>query len=361
MSSSSVTLLAAVRRDYAKANEELAAVGPGSGDTGSKQPSCGTEASRLDVTSKLPSTLRDALVSNALERLNLNIRHRLLDDVDSSVHVPVTAMQDLLNQIIVDVKLSGLRQAREANLLDLLKKLQSAVGMSEAAQLKLLRNGRQAVGDVAVAAYRELECAKRKLEHASEALLERDAIIAKTKGAFEDMKQEVSDQETAHKALMEKLETGADDRVDAVSAKHQGEMKELQHILEERQKVSLEEEERLHGELRVAKSTIRKLEEKALIREKEMDACAMNQENVIDDLRTKLKLSEQAVGERDRTVQSLRRGAKEMRALLQDEADQLNAAEAKVKLILEKKEAKIASLLERAQAAEEELRSLARV
>jgi len=360
MSSSSVSLLPALRRDYAKTKEELAELGS-TVDTDSVRPNtsrpCGVEALRLDVSSKLPSNVRDALVISALERLNLNSRVRLLDDI-----APAPAVwQDLLNQIIVDVKLSGLRQAREANLIVLLQKLQSAVGHSEAAQLKLLHNGRRAVGDVAVAAYRELECAKRKLEHASRVLRERDAIIAKTRGALTDMKQKFSDQAEVQKALAEKMEAGADDRINALVAKHQQEMKELQRMLDERQHVTSEEEKHLHGELRVAKSTIGKLEEKALVLEKERNACAMNQENAIEDLRNKLKSSEQSVGERDGIIDALRVEVEEMGARLQDEADQLNAAEKKVKLILEKKEAKIASLIQRAQAAEEELRALAKV
>ena len=362
MSSSSVGLLPALRRDYAKTKEELAELGS-TVDTDSVRPNtsrpCGVEALRLDVSSKLPSNVRDALVVSALERLNLNSRVRLLDDIAPA---PAPAVwQDLLNQIIVDVKLSGLRQSREANLIVLLQKLQSAVGHSEAAQLKLLHNGRRAVGDVAVAAYRELECAKRKLEHASRVLRERDAIIAKTRGALTDMKQKFSDQAEVHKALAEKMEAGADDRINALVAKHQQEMKELQRMLDERQNVTSEEEKHLHGELRFAKSTIEKLEEKALVLEKERNACAMNQENVIEDLRNKLKSSEQSVGERDGIIDALRVEVEEMGARLQDEADQLNAAEKKVKLILEKKEAKIASLIQRAQAAEEELRALAKV
>jgi len=350
MSSSSVSLLPALRRDYAKTKEELAELGS-TVDTDSVRPNtsrpCGVEALRLDVSSKLPSNVRDALVISALERLNLNSRVRLLDDI-----APAPAVwQDLLNQIIVDVKLSGLRQAREANLIVLLQKLQSAVGHSEAAQLKLLKNGRRAVGDVAVAAYRELECAKRKLEHASRVLRERDAIIAKTRGALTDMKQKFSDQAEVHKALAEKMEAGADDRIIALVAKHQQEMKELQRMLDERQNVTSEEEKHLHGEL----------QEKALVLEKERNACAMNQENAIEDLRNKLKSSEQSVGERDGIIDALRVEVEEMGARLQDEADQLNAAEKKVKLILEKKEAKIASLIQRAQAAEEELRALAKV
>ena len=350
MSSSSVSLLPALRRDYAKTKEELAELGS-TVDTDSVRPNtsrpCGVEALRLDVSSKLPSNVRDALVISALERLNLNSRVRLLDDI-----APAPAVwQDLLNQIIVDVKLSGLRQAREANLIVLLQKLQSAVGHSEAAQLKLLHNGRRAVGDVAVAAYRELECAKRKLEHASRVLRERDAIIAKTRGALTDMKQKFSDQAEVQKALAEKMEAGADDRINALVAKHQQEMKELQRMLDERQNVTSEEEKHLHGEL----------QEKALVLEKERNACAMNQENAIEDLRNKLKSSEQSVGERDGIIDALRVEVEEMGARLQDEADQLNAAEKKVKLILEKKEAKIASLIQRAQAAEEELRALAKV
>ena len=365
MSSSSVSLLPALRRDYAKTKEELAELGSTSTvitDSVRRDTSrpCDVEASKLDVSSKLPSNVRDALVKSALERLNLNNRVRLLDDIDPSA--PATAVwQDLLNQIIVDVKLSGLRQAREANLIVLLRKLQSAVGHSEAAQLKLLHNGRQTVGDVAVAAYRELECAKRKLEHASRVLRERDAVITKTRGALADMKQKFSDQDAVHKALAEKMEAGADDRINALVAKHQQEMKELQRMLDERQNVSSEEEKRLRGELRVAKSAIGKLEEKALVLEKEKYACATNQENAIEDLTTKLKSSEQSVSERDGIIDALRVEVKEMGARLQDEADQLNAAEEKVKLILEKKEAKIASLIQRAQAAEEELHALAKV
>jgi uncharacterized protein YoxC len=157
------------------------------------------------------------------------------------------------------------------------------------------------------------------------------------------------------------MEAETDGRINALVAKHQQEMKELQQMLDERQNVSSEEEKRLRGELRVAQSTIGKLEEKALILEKESNECATNQENVIEDLRTKLKSSEQDVGERDGIIDALRAEVKEMGDRLQDEADQLNAAEEKVKLILEKKEAKIASLIQRAQAAEEELRALAKV
>ena len=85
------------------------------------------------------------------------------------------------------------------------------------------------------------------------------------------------------------------------------------------------------------------------------------QEDIIEGLRSKLIASEGAVSERDRKIDSLCGEVKDLRTRLQDETDQLNAAEGKVRIILEKKEAKITTLLHRAQAAEEELRSLARV
>ena len=351
------SLLAASRGEYAIVKENAR-----SNDTHqSKPPHCGdakASASRLDVSPKLPRHVHEQAIQNACKRLNIKIRPLLLDDSFAST---MAASQDLLNQITVDVKLSGLRKAREANLIGLLQRLKVAINDVETGRLRLLRNGCQAMSDVAMAAYRELDCSDRRHQVALKTISARDAIIADAELAHKDIEQRLCIKEANYKAMTEKLEAEADSRINALVSNHQEEMCELQNVLNAKQKELFEEKKHLQRELNVAESTITDLETKCRIHETEKEAQMEQQEDIIKDLRSKLKASEGAVSERDRKLDSLCEEVRDLRARLQDEADQLNAAEAKVKIILEKKEAKIVTLLHRAQAAEEELRSLARV
>ena len=357
-SSGSASLLAAARTDYARVKENLADIRPN--DACQSKPShCGdTKASAWDISSKLPRRVQEQAIENALSRLKVKSGLFQPNDVLAST---TTASQDLLNQITVDIKLSGLRKAREVNLLGLLHRLKVAITDSESAQLRLVRSGRQTMADVAMAACRELECSDRRHQGALKALAARDAIIAKADLVHKDLEHKLRDKDADFMVLAEKLKAKADSRAKALLADRQQELTEFQSALDAKQKALLEEKEHLQGELRVADSTIRDLEHKRRIHENEKELQMTQQKNTIEDLRSKLDASESAVRERDRKMDSLCGEVKDLRSRLQDETDQLNAAEAKVKLILEKKEAKILALLQRAQAAEEELRSLLRV
>jgi len=347
---SSSRLLAVVRTDYARTKEDLA--------LSTTSSNANVVTSRFDFSSKLPRHIHEQAVQNALRRLNISKLSSLDDSLAPSI---VFASQDLLNQIVVDVKLSGLRRSREAHLLDHLHRLKVAISDVEAAQLKLLRSGRQAVGDVAMAACQVLECSDRKHQGALEALATRDAIIAEGRLAHKDMEQRLRDKEAAHKAWAEKLEAEADSRIDALIANSQQEIDKLQNVLEESHKASLKGKKHLQGELQAARSSIRGLEEQSRIREQENVAQMALQENNIEELRSNLKSVEEVVRERDREIDLLRGEVKDLHTRLQDETDQLNAAEEKVRHILEQKDSKISALLQRAEDAEEELRSLARV
>ena len=358
---SSNSLLATARGDYARVKEDLADIR--SNDTKqSKPPHCGdtkASASRLNVSSKLPRHVHEQAIQTALKRLNIQTRPFLLDD--SFASTTVASSQDLLNQISVDVKLSGLRKARETNLIGLIGRLKVAINDVETARLGQLRSERQAMGDVALAAYRELDCSDRRHQVALKTIAAKDAIIAKAELAHKDMEQRLQEKEMNCKAMAEKLEAETDGRINALVSNHRDEMGKLQTVLDAHEKKILEEKEHLQRKLKGAESMIADLEAKCRIHEKGKEAEMAQQKNIIQGLRSKLKTSECALSERDRKIDSLCRKVEDLRARLQDETDQLNAAEAKVRIILEKKEAKIATLLHRAQAAEEELRSLARV
>ena len=360
-STSSANLLAATRGDHTRVRKHLADINKSNDTNKSKTPRCGdtkASASRLDVSSKLPRHVHEQAIQNALTRLNIKTRPFLLDDSSAST---TAASRDLLGQITIEVKLSGLRKAREANLIGLLHRLKVAINDVETARLGQLRSGRQAVGDIALAAYRELDCSDRKQKAALKTIAARDVIIAKAELAHKDMEQMLRIKEADCKALAEKLEAEADGRINALVSSHQEEMCKLQSALDANQKELLGEKEHLQGKLQIAESTITDLEAKYRVHEKEREAEMTQQEDIIEGLRSKIKASEGAVSERDRKIDSLCGEVKDLRARLQHETDQLNAAEAKVRIILEKKEAKIAALLHRTQAAEEELRSLARV
>ena len=236
--SSSANLLAAARGDYARVKENLADICKSNHTNQSKPPHCGdtctkASASRLDVSSKLPRHVHEQAIQNALKRLNIKTRPFLLDDSFAST---TAALQDLLNQITIDVKLSGLRKAREANLIGLLQRLKVAINDMETSRLGLLRSGRQAIDDIALAAYRELDCSDRRHQAALKTVAARDDIIAKAELAHKDVEQKLRIKEADCKALAEKMEAEADGRINALVFNHQKEMCKLQSVLDANQK-----------------------------------------------------------------------------------------------------------------------------
>lgn len=313
---------------------------------------------------RLPAHVKARIVTAALERLHVQ---RPTDRV-LTTELPAPAIsnvvQDIEARLLVEVKIAGMRRGREKSLMDLLKKLKATRTASMSAQEDALSSWVEHADDIAVAAYRHLDACDRKLKASALALAgakeSKDRVIAEVKLAHEHLQQAQDVAKANLEAACNKMRAEADDAAEVLAAKHQEELQELRCMLQSSQEESSNEKMRLQDGLSTANTTIEQLKERMCQLGKDKECYVAKQEDAVASLINQLRASEQALGEKQIEIENLQKVINGLKGRLEDETEQLNTVEEKVKRILAAKDAKIARLLRRAEEAEEQIRSIER-